>query len=145
MYRLFKQFFFTSGLQKRVRHMSPHSLYVNCRNHRLALCFTHLLKKNATLSDVEGVLVSIWKLFHFSAKRHAVFQQMQELYDEKPLTFIRAAATRYFKSQAANDMLLFNYNMLLSYYTQPFYLFYKSKHFLVTLIKLISGLYCDPT
>ena len=31
-----------SGLQ-RIHHISPHSMYVNCRCHRLALCFKHLI------------------------------------------------------------------------------------------------------
>ena len=31
-----------SGLQRRIRHISPHNMYVNCRCHRLALCFKHL-------------------------------------------------------------------------------------------------------
>ncbi|XP_045197256.2 uncharacterized protein LOC123551985 [Mercenaria mercenaria] len=103
----------TSGLQKRVRHMSPLSLYLNCRNHRLALCFTHLLKKNETMADVEALLVSIWKVFHFSAKRHAVFRQMQELYDETPLTFIRAAATRWLSHLRACVSFISRYESLL--------------------------------
>ena len=31
-----------SGLQRRIRHISLHSMDVNCRCHRLALCFKHL-------------------------------------------------------------------------------------------------------
>ncbi|XP_060588204.1 uncharacterized protein LOC132743670 [Ruditapes philippinarum] len=33
------------GLQKRKRHENPLSIYVNCRNHRLALCLVHMVKK----------------------------------------------------------------------------------------------------
>ena len=33
------------GLQRRIRHVSPFAIYMNCRNHRLALCLVHLLKK----------------------------------------------------------------------------------------------------
>ena len=32
------------GLQRCTRHVSPFAVYMNCRNHRLALCFVHLLK-----------------------------------------------------------------------------------------------------
>ena len=32
-----------SGLQRRIRHISPHSMHVNCSCHRLTLCFKHLI------------------------------------------------------------------------------------------------------
>ena len=56
------------GLQRLIRHTSPHSLYINCRNHRLALCLVHLLPKYGTLTKLDGLLISIWKTFHFSTK-----------------------------------------------------------------------------
>lgn len=36
------------GLQRRIRHTSPHSLYINCNNHRLALCLKHDTKVSYT-------------------------------------------------------------------------------------------------
>ena len=32
-----------SGLQRRFRHEVPHTKYINCRDHKLALVFVHLL------------------------------------------------------------------------------------------------------
>ena len=32
------------GLQMRIQHYSPVNIYVNCHNHRLALCFPHIMK-----------------------------------------------------------------------------------------------------
>lgn len=43
------------GLQRRICHLSPHSLYIHCRNHRVALCFAHLLKLNPTMVEVNSV------------------------------------------------------------------------------------------
>ena len=31
-----------TGLQRRIHNLTPLSIYVNCRCHRLALCFKHL-------------------------------------------------------------------------------------------------------
>ena len=39
------------GLQKRICHISPHSTYVNCRCHRLALCFKHLIDQFSWLGS----------------------------------------------------------------------------------------------
>lgn len=32
-----------NGLQRLLRHTSPHAQYLNCRNHGLALCLVHLI------------------------------------------------------------------------------------------------------
>ena len=34
-----------NGLQTRIRYHSPFSIYINCRNHGLALCLTHLMRE----------------------------------------------------------------------------------------------------
>ena len=42
-----------TGLQRHMRHLAPHSKYVNCRNHRLALVFVHLLPQFEPLTEVD--------------------------------------------------------------------------------------------
>ncbi|WAR25626.1 hypothetical protein MAR_011330 [Mya arenaria] len=81
------------GLQR--RNISPLSLYVNCRNHRLALWFVHLMKNNNLLVEVDALLIAIWKMLHFSSKKAAVFKNMQEVYGQRPIKFIRASTTRW--------------------------------------------------
>ena len=55
------------GLQRRIRHTSPHSIYINCNNHRLALCLKHMIPRYHTLIKLDGMLLSIWKLFNYSS------------------------------------------------------------------------------
>ena len=65
-----------TGLQRRIRHYSPHNIYINCRNHRLALCLPHLMKKPEfaeMLLDYDAVLFGTWKMFHYSPKKGYVF------------------------------------------------------------------------
>lgn len=87
--------FFNLGLQRRIRHESPFALYVNCRNHRLALCLVHLIKKYPVLQEIDSLLISLWKLFEFSPQKMAVFKNIQSVYGKEPLTFLRAATTRW--------------------------------------------------
>ena len=54
-----------SGLQRRFRHEVPHTKYVNCRNHKLALVFVHLLPKFKPLQNVDSALLSAWKMMMF--------------------------------------------------------------------------------
>ncbi|WAR08290.1 ZMYM1-like protein [Mya arenaria] len=58
------------GLQRRFRHVVPHQIYINCRNHKLALCVIHLIKEYPAIEDVDNLLLSIWKLFHYSPRTY---------------------------------------------------------------------------
>ena len=77
------------GLQRLIRHTSPHSSYINCRNQRLALCLVHLLPKYGTLTKLDGLLISIWKTFHFSTIKQSVFENAQVEYDLKPQKLLK--------------------------------------------------------
>ena len=83
------------GLQRRIRHVSPFAIYMNCRNHRLALCLVHLLKKYDGLNSVDALLLSIWKLFHYSSIKQAVFENAQEAENLPPLKILKACTTRW--------------------------------------------------
>ena len=48
-----------SGLQRRLSHEAPHSKYVNCRNHRLALVFVHRMPQFKRLREVDAKRLSI--------------------------------------------------------------------------------------
>ena len=58
---------------QRLIHNSLHSLYLNCCNHQLALCLVHLLKYYPKLSELDGLLISLWKTFKFSSIKQAIF------------------------------------------------------------------------
>ena len=60
-----------SGLQRQFRHLVLHSKYINCRNHRLALVFVHLLPKYKTLMDVDAIIICLEtnKIFHWKGFR----------------------------------------------------------------------------
>ena len=79
------------GLQRLIRHDSPHSLYLNCHNHDLTLCLVHLLKYYTKLSKLDGLLISLWKTFKFSSIKQAIFENAQVEHDLKPMKIIRAA------------------------------------------------------
>ena len=60
-----------SGLQRRFRHKVSHAKYINCRNHKLALVFVHLLPCFKVLEDVDSVLLSCWKMMKYSTVKNA--------------------------------------------------------------------------
>ena len=61
-----------TGLQKRIR-IAPFSIYINCRCHRLALCFKHLFDKFPWLESIDRLLLALWKGFCHSENQPVIF------------------------------------------------------------------------
>ena len=83
------------GLQRRIRHLAPYSIYLNCSNHRLALCLVHLIKKYDILLSLDKLLISVWKHFKYSSVKQAVFEEAQKSMEQKPLKILKACTTRW--------------------------------------------------
>ena len=83
------------GLQHLICHIAPHSQYLNCRNHRLALCLVHLIARYRKLLELDGVLFSLWKMLRYSPIKQAIFEQAQEGSNLKPLKVLKACTTRW--------------------------------------------------
>ena len=102
-----------SGLQRRLRHLVPHSKYINCRNHRLALVFVHLLPKYKTLMDVDAIIISVWKLMKYSTVKPSVFGAAQTAVGEKNLKLLKAAPTRWLSHGEASKRLVSRFESLV--------------------------------
>ena len=83
------------GLQRRIRHVSPFAVYMNCCNHCLALCLVHLLKSYSELESLDELLLSLWKLFEYSSVKQAIFENAQKVDDLKLLKILKACTTRW--------------------------------------------------
>ena len=90
-----------TGLQRRIRHLAPFSIYVNCRCHRLALCFKHLFERFPWLESVDKLLLGLWKGFYYSGKNRHILKALQEAYGLKALNLVKAAVTRWLSHGAA--------------------------------------------
>ena len=69
-----------SGLQTRVRQVSPRALWVNCFGHNLNLVFQGSIEKNPN-SKMENALVKMQNVINFikgSPKRYEIFKEMVE-------------------------------------------------------------------
>ena len=105
-----------TGLQRRIRFYSPFNIYINCRNHRPALCLPHLMKDvdfAELLIDYDSLLLGIWKMFHFSPKKGAVLEHVQSIYGKRPLKIIKAAVTRWLTHGRASQRILDCFKELL--------------------------------
>ncbi|XP_052264230.1 uncharacterized protein LOC127867223 [Dreissena polymorpha] len=85
----------TKGLQRQFRHIVSHQLYVNCRHHKQAITIKHLINDNPIVDQVDSLLLSVWKMFHYSPKKFATLQEIQATYGLPKLRRIHASATRW--------------------------------------------------
>ena len=106
----------TSGLQRRFRHEVPHSKYMNCRNHKLALVFVHLLKdpRFKSLCDVDGLLLSVWKLMKYSSVKAAVYGEAQIAYGQKKLKLLKVSTTRWLSYGDSSKRLVSRFSSLVN-------------------------------
>ncbi|CAC5383686.1 unnamed protein product [Mytilus coruscus] len=99
--------------QRRMRHISPKSVYINCRNHKLALCLKHLTKDYPLLLELDKALLSLWKMFEYSPLKSAVFQNIQETYGQKTYAIVKASMTRCLSHLHACNRLIERYDSII--------------------------------
>ena len=79
-----------AGVQWRNQCEAPFSIYVNCRCHRLALYFKHLMNKLPWLSEIDKLPLGLWKTFHYSSLNHHIFSELQQAYDWQLCHLVKA-------------------------------------------------------
>ena len=90
-----------TGLQRRIHNLAPFSVYVNCRCHRLTLCFKHLFGQFAWLESIDTLLLGLCKAFYYSGKNCNILRSLQEAYGIKALNLVKAVVTRWLSHGAA--------------------------------------------
>ena len=102
-----------SGLQ-RILHISPCSMYVNCRCHRLALCFEHLIDQFSWLAKLDKLLLGLWKSFHYSTLNCSIITEIHKAYGMKELHLVKAVVTRWLSHGAICRRCLERYEEILA-------------------------------
>ena len=102
-----------NALQRRLRNHAPHAIYINCRCHRLVLCFKHLFEEFPWLQSTDSLLLGLWKTLHFSSKDRFILHKIQKAYGMKSLNVIKAAVTRWLSDGTACTRCRERYGMIL--------------------------------
>ena len=86
----------TPRLQLKFTDAVPQSKYMNCRNHKLATAFLHMLKNKEfkLLADVDALLLSLWKMIKYLSVKTAAFKEAQNAENQKNLKILKAAPAR---------------------------------------------------
>ena len=65
-----------NGLKKLLDDTCSHNVYIHCRNHRLALCFAHLIPKYEEFFEFDGLLLNLYLIFKHSSVKQSIFQEV---------------------------------------------------------------------
>ena len=103
------------GLQRRLHHEAPHSKYVNCRNHRLALVFVHRMPQFKRLREVDATVLALWKAFKYSSiNKASLFNNAQEAEGSEKLKLLKTSLTRWVSHGAATICIISRFESIIN-------------------------------
>ena len=82
------------GVRSYFEQCSGHLVYIHYRNHRLALCFTHLIPKYDDFVKFDSLLLNLYLLLKNSTVKSNIFEEVQNACELKSLKLITVVTTR---------------------------------------------------
>ena len=67
-----------TGVQRRLKKLSPHALFVHCCCHVLQLASVHAANATPGIKHVYTTLMTLWKFFRYSPKRAESLKEIQK-------------------------------------------------------------------
>ena len=107
-------FIMVSNVQDTFEQCSGHLVYINCCNHRLALCFTHLIMKYDDFVEFHRLLLNLYLLLKNSTVKSYIFEQVQNAYGLKSLKLIKVVTTRSLSHEKAVKRVLNRYEAFVA-------------------------------
>ena len=84
-----------SGVQKRIRTLAAHALYVHCSCHRLQLASIQTAKSVKEVKMMFGAMTNLWKLFFYSPKKVETLANVQAVLNLPELKVVEPSDTRW--------------------------------------------------
>ena len=84
-----------TGVQRRMRTLSGHALYIHCSCHRLQLASIQAADSVPKIKKFFGMLLSLWKLFYYSPQKAEKLKEVQSVFNLPELKVIKPSRTRW--------------------------------------------------
>ena len=84
-----------TGVQRRLKELSPHVLFVHCHCHVLQLASVQATNATPGIKHVYTTLMTLWKFFHYSPKRAESLKEIQKVLDLLELKIVKPSDTRW--------------------------------------------------
>ena len=81
-----------SGVKRLLKHAVPLGVWIGCGNHKLVLCFKHLL---LLLSKIFSADTTLWKFFHYQPLAMSFIKNAAEVFQEDSVVPLCPNVTRW--------------------------------------------------
>ena len=78
-----------TGVQRRLKELSPHALFVHCRCHVLQLASVQAANATPGIKHVYTTQMMLWKFFHYFPKRAESLKEIQKVLDLPELKIVK--------------------------------------------------------
>ena len=106
------------GVTVHFKNKCSHHSSIHCRNHRLALCFSHLIPFHKEFESFDGLLLNTYLMLKHSTVKTSIFEEVQQSYGLKSLKLVKAAVTRWLSHGKAAQRVLDRYPQLIDTLSQ---------------------------
>ena len=77
-----------NGLKRHLEHIVPMLQWIGCNNHKLALCFKHLIPQFPSINDTDTFLLNLWKFFKYGPLTKHFLEEIASMYGQDPVTAV---------------------------------------------------------
>ena len=84
-----------AGVKQLLAAATYHFVYIHCQNHRLALCFAHLIPKFPDFENFDSLLLNLYLLMKKGSVKQSIFKEIQQAYKLPSLKLIKAAVMHW--------------------------------------------------
>ena len=105
------------GLKQYLKNTIPHLILVGCGNHKLTLCFMHLLNQFPSVLETDVFLESLWKFFKYRPLAKNLLEESADLYDENVVVPVAPCVTRWTANEHACKSVIKDYCQFISLLT----------------------------
>ena len=101
------------GLKQLLKHLIPLATWIGCGNHKVTLCFKHLLSEYKSVFSVGAAFDALWKIFHFHPLALGFMEKVADIYGEMLVTPVYSSTTRWTTHDLVSKSLCEGHKQLL--------------------------------
>ena len=87
---------------------------VGCGNHKLALCFKHLLNQFPSVFETDVFLESLWKFFEYRPLTKNLLEESADMYDENVVVPVAPSVAPWTRHEPVCKLVIKDYHLFIS-------------------------------
>ena len=101
-------------MKEHLKNIIPHLIRVGCGNHKLALCFKHLLNQFPSVFETDVFLESLWKFFEYRPLTKNLLEEFADMYDENVVVPVAPSVAPWTRHEPVCKLVIKDYHLFIS-------------------------------